>query len=59
MKIVVCDDIDGAFQRSGELARLEESALRVYDTIEETRSGANRAAPRRPGCCRDQRPYRL
>ena len=37
MKIVVCDDIDGAFQRSGELARLEENALRVYDTIAETR----------------------
>jgi hypothetical protein len=37
MKIVVCDDIDGAFQRSGELARLEESALRVYDTIAESR----------------------
>jgi phosphoglycerate dehydrogenase-like enzyme len=37
MKIVVCDDIDGAFQRSRELARLEESALRVYDTIAETR----------------------
>jgi phosphoglycerate dehydrogenase-like enzyme len=37
MKIVVCDDSDGAFQRSGELARLEESALRVYDTIAETR----------------------
>lgn len=37
MKIVVCDDIDGAFQRSGELARLEKSALEVYDTIAEPR----------------------
>jgi phosphoglycerate dehydrogenase-like enzyme len=38
MKIVVCDDIDRAFQRSGELARLKESALTVYDTIAETRA---------------------
>lgn len=38
MKIVVCDDIDGAFQRSGELVRLDEGALRVYDTVAETRA---------------------
>ena len=38
MKIIVCDDTDGAFRRSGELARLEESALKVYDTVAETRS---------------------
>ena len=37
MNIVVCDDIDRGVQRSGQLARLEESALRVYDTIAETR----------------------
>jgi D-3-phosphoglycerate dehydrogenase / 2-oxoglutarate reductase len=36
MKIVVCDDIDGAFQRSGELARLDAATLRVYDTVAET-----------------------
>jgi len=38
MNIVVCDDIDGAFQRSGELARLDEGTLRVYDTVAETRA---------------------
>jgi phosphoglycerate dehydrogenase-like enzyme len=38
MNIVVCDDIDGAFQRSGELARLDGDALRVYDTVAETRA---------------------
>ena len=38
MKIVVCDDIDGAFQRSGELARLDVGALRVYGTVAETRA---------------------
>ena len=38
MNIVVCDDIDGAFQRSGELARLDEGALRVYDTVAEKRA---------------------
>jgi phosphoglycerate dehydrogenase-like enzyme len=38
MKIVVCDDIDGAFQRSEELARLDEGTLRVYDTVAETRA---------------------
>ena len=37
MNIVVCDDIDGAFQRSGELARLDEDALRLYHTVAETR----------------------
>jgi phosphoglycerate dehydrogenase-like enzyme len=37
MKIVVCDDIDGAFQRSRELERLEQSALKVYDTVANTR----------------------
>ncbi|HXV83904.1 MAG TPA: NAD(P)-dependent oxidoreductase [Candidatus Binatia bacterium] len=37
MKIIVCDDIDGAFQRSGELVRLDASALKVYDTVAETR----------------------
>ena len=26
MKIVLCNDIDGAFQRSGELARLDVGA---------------------------------
>jgi phosphoglycerate dehydrogenase-like enzyme len=38
MKIVVCDDIDGAFQRSGELARLNQDALNVCDTVAETRA---------------------
>jgi phosphoglycerate dehydrogenase-like enzyme len=38
MKIVVCDDIDGAFQRSGELARLDVGALGVYGTVAETRA---------------------
>ena len=38
MNIVVCDDIDGAFQRSGELARLDEGALKVYNTVAETRA---------------------
>ena len=38
MNIVVCDDIDGTFQRSGELARLDEGTLRVYDTVAETRA---------------------
>lgn len=38
MKIVVCDDIDGAFRRSGELERLEQSALKVYDTVANTRA---------------------
>lgn len=39
MNIVVCDDIDEAFQRSGELARLNVDGLRVYDTVSETRAG--------------------
>lgn len=26
IKIIVCDDVDGAFQKSGELSRLETSA---------------------------------
>jgi len=38
MNIVVCDDIDGAFQRSEELARLDQATLRVYDTVAETRA---------------------
>jgi phosphoglycerate dehydrogenase-like enzyme len=38
MKIVVCDDIDEAFQRSGELSRLNQDALTVYDTVAETRA---------------------
>ena len=38
MKIVVCDDIDGAFQRSGELARLNQDTLTVYDAVAETRA---------------------
>jgi phosphoglycerate dehydrogenase-like enzyme len=38
MKVVVCDDIDGAFRRSGELERLEQSALKVYDTVANTRA---------------------
>jgi phosphoglycerate dehydrogenase-like enzyme len=38
MNIVVCDDIDGAFQRSGELRRLDAGALRIYDTVAETRA---------------------
>ena len=38
MKIVVCDDIDGAFRRSGELARLDAGAFRIYDTVAETRA---------------------
>ena len=38
MNIVVCDDIDGAFQRSGELTRLDQATLRVYDTVAETRA---------------------
>ena len=38
MNIVVCDDIDGAFQRSGELARLNQDALNVCDTVAETRA---------------------
>jgi D-3-phosphoglycerate dehydrogenase / 2-oxoglutarate reductase len=37
MKVVVCDDIDGAFRSSGELERLEKSALKVYDTVANTR----------------------
>lgn len=39
MKTIVCDDIDGAFRRSGELERLEQSALKVYDTVANTRVG--------------------
>ena len=38
MNIVVCDDIDGAFQRSGELARFDEGTLRGYDSVAETRA---------------------
>ena len=38
MKIVVCDDIDGAFQYSGELSRLNQNTLTVYDTVAETRA---------------------
>jgi phosphoglycerate dehydrogenase-like enzyme len=38
MKIVVCDDIDGAFQRSGELTRLNQDTLTVYNTVAETRA---------------------
>ena len=38
MNIVVCDDIDGAFQRSGELARLNQDTLSVCDTLAETRA---------------------
>jgi phosphoglycerate dehydrogenase-like enzyme len=38
MNIVLCDDIDGAFQRSGELARLDVGALRVCGTVAETRA---------------------
>jgi hypothetical protein len=38
VNIVVCDDIDGAFRRSGELARLDAGALRIYDTVAETRA---------------------
>jgi lactate dehydrogenase-like 2-hydroxyacid dehydrogenase len=38
MKIILCDDIDGAFQRSGELARLNQDTLTVYDTVAETRA---------------------
>ena len=38
MKIVVCDDIDGAFQRSGELARLDQDALTIYNAVAEARA---------------------
>ena len=38
MNIVVCDDTDGAFQRSGELVRLKQDDLRVYDSVAEARA---------------------
>lgn len=38
MKIIVCDDIDGAFQRSVELTRLNQDTLTVYNTVAETRA---------------------
>ena len=38
MKIVVCDDIDGAFQRSGELGRLDQNALTIYNAVAEARA---------------------
>jgi len=35
--IVVCDDVDGAFQNSGELARAATlGAVVVYDRVAET-----------------------
>ncbi|MBI2368691.1 MAG: D-2-hydroxyacid dehydrogenase family protein [Deltaproteobacteria bacterium] len=38
MKIVVCDDVDGAFRGSGELARLEAvGTVTVYNRVAETR----------------------
>jgi phosphoglycerate dehydrogenase-like enzyme len=38
MNVVVCDDIDGGIQRSGELARLNQDTLKVCDTLPETRA---------------------
>lgn len=38
MKLIVCDDTDGAFQRSGELARLDQNPLGIYDSVAQTRA---------------------
>ena len=38
VKIVVCDDVDGAFQNSGELARLDAvGTVKVYNEVAESR----------------------